>query len=1147
MRTGLFPQFACLVAFLTVVVCGACSESAWAQTISFQHLSVDDGLSEDKINALLQDARGFIWVGTLDGLDRFDGYTVTEFRNAADDTTTISANGVISLLEDLDGYIWVGTSDGGLNRFDPATEAFTHFRHDPDDPDSLPNDDVLALVQADDGTIWIGTDDGLCRLDEDTGAFTTYQHAEGNASSLSHDRVLALHIDTNGTLWVGTDGGGLNRFDGEFESFTSFQVVDDPPGNFVSAIAPRERGGFWIGTFGGGVRTFDSVSAAFQSIDLEGGIGSTIITSLYEDTDGSLWIGTAGGGLHKLDADNRQYSYRRDENRSDALSHNFVRTIMSDRQGVLWIGTYGGLNWFDRARKSFRIYTHERGREQSLSSNTVLSVTQTSDSTVWVGTDEGLNRLIDANGTFERFMPPEALGGGQQFITTLYESRAGQFWVGTRQGLLEFNRVRGSFRSVLLNGHVVSAIHEDSTGQLWVGSLDTGLVHYNPATGASEEISHDPERSSSLSHQTVQFVEESSDGIIWIGTAGGLDRLVDEDNGGVFDHFRHDPSDSTSISDSSIMALHARINGELWIGTEAGGLNKFIPNNPGEGFKAYTETSSDLPGNAVRAIVEDESGFLWLSTSRGLARFDPVTETFRVFDSERTPGLRSLTDAAFSSPSGSLFFGGADGLIAFDPSQISTSNPYPPQVALTSVRILEEKVVHGEDAPLREAAPVADVIYLDHDHTVVTFEFAALHFSDPDRNRYAVMLDGFEDEWRDLGLERRAVYTGLDPGRYTLRVKAASADGVWSEEPLAVRIHVAPPWWRTIWAYLLYALLFVGLVVVADRFQRERLLRQERVRAEHREAELRAEMAEIEAKVLKVENERKAAELEQAHELEKAYTALEESHQHLKTTQTQLIQAEKLASLGQLTAGIAHEIKNPLNFVTNFAELSVDLADELNEELSADPSRPVGEVLPEVSDLIEDLKENARRIHDHGQRAGKIVHAMLQHSRGGAGEASAVNINEFVEEYINLAFHGQRARDVEFDVEMKLDFDQEAGEVELIPQDIGRVLINLLGNAFYAVQEESKKRGEGFRPTVFVSTKRCARTVEIRIADNGPGIPEDIRRKIFEPFFTTKPSGEGTGLGLSLSYEIVTQGHGGALSLESSEGEGATFIVELPI
>ncbi len=1147
MRLGLPPLLARMAAFLAIGLALVRAESGSAQTISFQHLFVEDGLSEEKINALLQDERGFIWIGTLDGLDRFDGYAVTEFRNADDDSTTISANGVLALLEDADGYIWVGTSDGGLNRFDPATETFSRFRHHPDIPGSLPNDDINALAQQQDGTMWIGTDAGLARLDDDTGLFTTYKHAAGNSASLTHDVVLSLYADEEGTLWVGTNGGGLNRFDHESGSFTSLQVADNSPGNIISVITSRERGGLWIGTYGGGVRSLDPTLDSFQPVELEGGIGATIITSLFEDPDGSLWIGTAGGGLHKLDADNYQVSYQPDENREDALSHNFVRTIMGDRQGILWVGTYGGLNWFDQARSSFKVYTHDSEQDHSLSSNTVLSVIQTADSTLWVGTDDGLSRLGNNDGVFERFLPTGALNGGQEFITALCESESGQLWVGTRAGLLEFNRSARSFRHIVLDGEVVSAILEDSTGQLWVGSLGNGLILHDPQTGSNEKILRDSARPASLSHETIEAIEEMPDGSLWFGTRGGLDRLRDRARGGSFDHFRHDPANAASLSDNSVLALHAQSNGRLWIGTEGGGLNLFSPENPENGFTVYSETNSDLPSNVVRAIVEDASGFLWLSTSRGLARFDPVTETFRVFDSERTPGLRSLTDASFGSPSGALFFGGADGLISFDPSQIATSNPYPPQVSLTGVQILGLEVVPGENAALREAAPTTDVVYLDHDHTVVTFEFAALHFTESGRNRYAVMLEGLEDEWRDLGLERRAVYTGLDPGRYTLRVKAASADGIWTEEPLAISVHVAPPWWRTVWAYAFYALIFGGLVFVADRFQRRRLLREESAKAERREAELRAEMAEAEAKVLKIENERKAAELEQAHALEKAYSALEESHRHLTTTQGQLIQAEKLASLGQLTAGIAHEIKNPLNFVNNFAELSVDLADELTEELMADPERTVAEALPELNELIGDLKENARRIHHHGQRADKIVHAMLQHSRGGAAERSAVDINDFVEEYANLAFHGQRARDIDFNVDMAYDFDPEAGEVELIPQEIGRVLINLMGNAFYAVHEASKSRGDGFKPTVSVSTKRSVNAVEIRVADNGVGIPDNVRQKIFEPFFTTKPSGQGTGLGLSLSYEIITLGHSGTMRVESQEGLGAEFVIGLPV
>ena len=676
--------------------------------------------------------------------------------------------------------------------------------------------------------------------------------------------------------------------------------------------------------------------------------------------------------------------------------------------------------------------------------------------------------------------------------------------------------------------------------------LESGLGVVNRSTRSFTFFRHDPDRPESLSHDQVEAVSVTPDGTIWAGTRNGLDRLESEESGGIFSHFRHVDDDTTSLSDNAVLSLLTEDNGTMWIGTEGGGLNRFSPSDSDAGFHAYTESNSGLPSNTVRAIVGDGSGFLWLSTSRGLARFDPVTESFRVFDDDRGPGTRSLNDAAHRAPDGTLYFGGADGLISFMPSQISASNPNPPQIALTGVSVFNEALQISEGGQLRAAAPLAETIYLDHDDYVVTFEFAALHFSDPTQNTYEVMLDGAERDWRSLGTDNEATYTGIDPGRYTLLVRATSADGVTNEEPLAVRIVVAPPWWRSAWAYLVYALMFILALVGFDRLQRKRLIRQEREKAERREAELRAEMAESESRMLKIENERKAAELEQARELEKAYSALEESHSHLQKTQNQLIQAEKLASLGQLTAGIAHEIKNPLNFVNNFAELSIDLADELTEELREDTSKSVNDILPELQELIDDLKKNARRIHEHGQRADRIVHSMLQHSRGASSEHVAVNINSLVEEYANLAYHGMRAKDMEFNIEVHQDLDPDAGEVMVIPQELGRVLINLLGNAFYAVQKRSEIEGEDFEPRVAVSTLRRDGTVVIGVADNGLGIPEEVRERIFEPFFTTKPSGEGTGLGLSLSYDIITQGHNGQMHVESKEGEGTTFLISLP-
>ena len=282
-------------------------------------------------------------------------------------------------------------------------------------------------------------------------------------------------------------------------------------------------------------------------------------------------------------------------------------------------------------------------------------------------------------------------------------------------------------------------------------------------------------------------------------------------------------------------------------------------------------------------------------------------------------------------------------------------------------------------------------------------------------------------------------------------------------------------------------------------------------------------------------------------ELQEQKNELEQTLHRLEDTQEQLLLKEKMASLGQLTAGIAHEIKNPLNFVNNFAQLSVELAEELAEELEANKTLPVAEVLDEVDELLGDLRFNAEKIHEHGQRADSIVHGMLEHSRGKAGERRTLAVNAFVEEYVNLAYHGMRARETNFNVTIERDYDEALGEISVVPQEMGRVLLNLLNNAFYAVYEKRRTDGSSYTPTVQVRTGRRGGHVAIRVQDNGPGIPEAIRARIFEPFFTTKPTGSGnTGLGLSLSYEIVTQGHGGTLAVESDEGEGATFIVTLP-
>lgn len=414
----------------------------------------------------------------------------------------------------------------------------------------------------------------------------------------------------------------------------------------------------------------------------------------------------------------------------------------------------------------------------------------------------------------------------------------------------------------------------------------------------------------------------------------------------------------------------------------------------------------------------------------------------------------------------------------------------------------------NELSPLTESLLETKSLILAFDQNSLSFEFAALHYANPKKNQYAHMLEGYDQDWI-YDNRNFAAYTNLDPGSYKFKVRAANAYGIWNEEGLTFEITILPPWWRTWWAYAAYAVLFIGFAFTADRTVRRSIKIRERERSRERE-------------------------LKQAKEIEKAYT-------ELKATQAQLIQSEKMASLGELTAGIAHEIQNPLNFVNNFAEINKELVDELKQEIEAGN-------LSEAKAIASTLADNESKVMFHGKRADGIVKGMLQHSRVSSGQKELTDINELCDEYLRLSYHGLRAKDKSFNAIFKTDFDPTIGKVKIIPQDIGRVILNLLTNAFYAVNEKKKKStNTTYEPTVTITTKSVGGKVVIQVQDNGNGIPESITQKIFQPFFTTKPAGQGTGLGLSMSYDIVTNGHGGNLTVESQEGEGSTFILVLPL
>jgi signal transduction histidine kinase len=548
--------------------------------------------------------------------------------------------------------------------------------------------------------------------------------------------------------------------------------------------------------------------------------------------------------------------------------------------------------------------------------------------------------------------------------------------------------------------------------------------------------------------------------------------------------------------------------GNLWLGTLSGGLCYFDYKT--EKFRTYTDKHG-LPANNVYSLLTDNKNNLWLGTSSGLSRFDPITKTFTNYD--YTDGLQSNVFVAsdytefgkggcIKGSDGTLYFGGNNGFNFFDPQQLKPNSQIAP-VVITQFKLFD-KLVKGANESKK--------IVLDYDENYFSFEFASLSYYNPSKNQYKYKLEGAGKDWIYSGSRRYAGYTNIDPGTYTFKVKGTNNDGIWNEEGASITIIIKPPWWQTWWAYTSY---FVLVLLAIWGF-----------------IKWRTKTLQTEKKVLEKRVTERTRELKQEKEI------VESTLAELKSTQAQLIQSEKMASLGELTAGIAHEIQNPLNFVNNFSEVSNELIDEMNGELDK------GDI-HEAKIIADDIKQNLEKINHHGRRADGIVKGMLQHSRTSSGQKEPVDINKLADEYLRLSYHGLRAKDKSFNAEIKTDFDSSIGNINVVPQDIGRVILNLINNAFYAVTERSKAELEGYKPSVTVSTKKLSEKIEISVKDNGNGVPFSIREKIFQPFFTTKPTGQGTGLGLSLAYDIV-KAHGGEIKVESKEREGTSFIIQLP-
>jgi ligand-binding sensor domain-containing protein/two-component sensor histidine kinase len=823
------------------------------QNIRFKHLSVEHGLSQSTVETIVQDRLGFMWFGTEDGLNRFDGYSFTIFKHDPDNPGSISSNNIWCLYVDRKGFLWAGTYAGGLNRFDPKTEVFTRYLNDPSDPSSISSNRIRAITEDEGGKLWIGTrDGGLNLFKSDLQQFQRFKSDQGNFDGSISNNIRHILPDSNNTLWLATNRG-FSLYHPGGGDLTHFRAGQDDSNSLcndnVRHISKDRSGIYWISTAGGLCR-FDPKAGQFKNYYSNPADPKTIaidnIRKVYEDRRGRLWIATTKGGLCYL---NREedifYSYVFDQTNPYSLSNNSVRVIYEDAGGLLWLGTFGGgINTYDPKKQRFYHFRHDPRNSNSLSDPIIWAITQGPDGDIWFGTNsssfdrynQNTSRYIHYHGD-----PNDPLKKAYHYIRSLQWDKTGKLWIGSRYGVDCFDPTDNSYIHLrhqpgdpnsLCNNNL-RTIFQDSFGDMWFCTWGGGLDHYDRTTGTFTNFNHQPNNSNSISHDNVISIFQDSEGVFWVATSNGLNRLdflmksADSTRLDLLQvrisRYYNEPSNPQSLSNSYILSIHEAQNGDLWFGTMQGLSCLRKKDRSRLKFTRYF-MKDGLPNDVVYGILEDSHGNLWLSTNYGLSRFDPDTETFKNFDVRDGLHSNEFNSGAYTQTNrGTFIFGGVNGASEFHPDSL-LDNPYIAPVVLTGFNIFDKP------ARLTQSISSLEEIILSYKDNYFSFEFAALDFSVPDRNRYAYMLEGLDRVWTNSGSRRFAGYTHIDAGEYIFKVRGTNGDGVWNMGGASIKVIITPPFWKTWWFIVLMILTIGGGIILVITYRIRQLLKFERLR-----------------------------------------------------------------------------------------------------------------------------------------------------------------------------------------------------------------------------------------------------------------------------------------------------------------------------
>ena len=1070
------------------------SKSIISQTYTekFNRLDVEHGLSQSTVYAVLQDRFGFMWFGTQDGLNKYDGYSFTVFKHDRFDSTSISNNFILSIFEDSKGNLWIATS-GGLNRLLPNQTSFIRYISNPAEANSLSDNVINAIAEDKDGVIWIGTQNGgLNKLDVQTGIVKSFRNEYGNPNSISSDAIRDLLIDSQNNLWIGTEADGLNFFDRKTETFIKYKYNPDDNNSLsydrIFKLLEYQNK-IIVATFGGGINIFDPETKTFDHslidpVDREDikkrnsnpkapVHPRSLVTTCTMGSNDILWYGTISDGLYQINLKTKASRlFRSVRGDKYSLSFSGIRSLYYSPQGILWIGTNGvGINTLSSNTKKFNTILPRVENAGQLTFSSIRSIYEDESEKLYIGGYNGLN-IFDRKTVIVR-----PLFDNQYIVYLIREDPENPkrfLLFGTEGGgLLRFDKQTESLTQINLtykNKDVVHSIYSvyslltEKNGTYYVGT-EKGLFEYNSKTNLSNFYANDPNDSNSINPGRLRAIIKDSYGNIWVGTdVGGISKF--DLNTKQFSRFTNKLNDLYSLSNNRINTFFEDSKKRLWIGT-ATGLNLYDREN--NSFTVITEKDG-LPNNVVYSILEDEEENLWISTNKGLSRFNFEKMSFENYDySDGLPENEFNSGAYFKNSKGELFFGSLKGVTYFYPREIKP-NTQIPNLVFTKFSISRKEVVLDPHISNRES------IELSYKNDIISFEFAALNYDQSSKNRYSYFLEGFNGDWIELGNKREITFTNLDPANYRLKIKGSNNDGIWNNVGIELYIKINPPFWKTLWFRILIVLFVIFIIIGVINY---------RTRA--------------------VENQKRILE----QQVKERTAKLEESRIKLKEANET---KDKFFSI------IAHDLKNPFQTLLGFSEILLEDYNSLSDE--------------EKLDLINEISISSHNAH-------KLLHNLLQWSRSQTGTinfaAEKIDLRVLFETELLVlkAFAAKK--------NIKIAFNPVTNPMVFADRDMmATVFRNLVSNAIKFTNPNGK---------IFISIEENESDVKVAVRDTGLGIPEEKQSSLFKldaGHSTVGTKGElGTGLGLILCKEFVEKNNG-KIWVESKQEEGSTFYFTIP-